>query len=196
MAMQGCRLQLGQLTCMREVRHLAANSDFDAHKDDHSHTCVRDGVFPTLYATLTSQLSQGFFGCFCRFLVSELLSVLDLKAHNPNILRVCHSCIDLSDPSGVSMLHRGLAPAPVVADRCLGKAPLANLVCHRQRRLHPAAATGLAEVAASVQSVVEQIAAVAPGPLQPVVNVIGGDVASVVGGVPTAAGIGRLLVRG
>uniref|UniRef100_A0A7S0R4E3 Protein kinase domain-containing protein n=1 Tax=Chlamydomonas leiostraca TaxID=1034604 RepID=A0A7S0R4E3_9CHLO len=51
---------------------------------------------------------------------------------------------------------------------------------------------GLVEVAATVQSVTESIAAASPGPLQAPVQVIGGDIASLVAGAPSIPGLARL----
>lgn len=52
----------------------------------------------------------------------------------------------------------------------------------------------LAELATTVQSAVEYVSSIAPGPIQPAVEVIGGDIASLVALAPTVPGIARLVV--
>lgn len=52
----------------------------------------------------------------------------------------------------------------------------------------------IASIASSVQNIVDSIASAAPGPLQPAVQVIGGDVASVAALAPTMPGLARLAV--
>lgn len=52
----------------------------------------------------------------------------------------------------------------------------------------------IASIASSVQNIVDSIASAAPGPLQPAVQVIGGDVASVAALAPTMPGLARLTV--
>lgn len=53
----------------------------------------------------------------------------------------------------------------------------------------------IASIASSVQTLVETITSAAPEPLQPAVQVIGGDIASVAALSPTMPGLMRLTVR-
>lgn len=69
--------------------------------------------------------------------------------------------------------------------------------CRRQRQCSTQAVAipEIASIASSVQTLVDTIASAAPEPLQPAVQVIGGDIASVAALSPTMAGVARLTVR-
>lgn len=69
--------------------------------------------------------------------------------------------------------------------------------CRRQRQCSTQAVAipEIASIASSVQTLVDTIASAAPEPLQPAVQVIGGDIASVAALSPTMAGLARLTVR-
>ncbi len=65
---------------------------------------------------------------------------------------------------------------------------------HHTQRHYALPIPELASVATSVESIVNSIASHAPGPLQPAVQVIGGDIASVAALSPTLPGLARLTV--
>lgn len=64
----------------------------------------------------------------------------------------------------------------------------------RTARHQAVAIPEIASIASSVQNIVDTIASAAPGPLQPAVQVIGGDIASVAALAPTMPGLARLTV--
>lgn len=68
--------------------------------------------------------------------------------------------------------------------------------CQRkqQRVTQAVAIPEIASIASTVQTFVDTIASAAPVPLQPAVQVIGGDIASVAALSPTMAGVMRLTV--
>lgn len=77
------------------------------------------------------------------------------------------------------------------------RSPCSTFIVRHTRRAtrHQAVAIPeIASIASSVQSIVDTIASAAPGPLQPAVQVIGGDVASVAALAPTMPGLVRLTV--
>lgn len=82
--------------------------------------------------------------------------------------------------SGPQTLH-----SPVLPTRCQRK---------RQRMTQAVAIPEIASIASTVQTFVDTIASAAPEPLQPAVQVIGGDIASVAALSPTMAGLFRLTV--
>lgn len=70
--------------------------------------------------------------------------------------------------------------------------------CQRRRQQVPQAVPipEIASIASTVQTFVDTIASAAPEPLQPAVQVIGGDIASVAALSPTMPGLLRLTVSG
>lgn len=66
----------------------------------------------------------------------------------------------------------------------------------RQRMTQAVAIPEIATLASTVQTFVDTIASAAPQPLQPAVQVIGGDIASVAALSPTLPGLLRLTVSG
>lgn len=76
------------------------------------------------------------------------------------------------------------------------KPPCSSVVATKCRsRLHAVPIPEIASIATSVESIVNSIASHAPAPLQPAVQVIGGDIASVAALAPTIPGLARLTVR-
>jgi hypothetical protein len=75
--------------------------------------------------------------------------------------------------------------SPLLPSRCQRK---------RQRMTQAVAIPEIASIASTVQTFVDTIASAAPEPLQPAVQVIGGDIASVAALQPTIAGLARLTV--
>lgn len=75
--------------------------------------------------------------------------------------------------------------SPLLPSRCQHKRP---------RMTQAVAIPEIASIASTVQTFVDTIASAAPEPLQPAVQVIGGDIASVAALQPTIAGLARLTV--
>jgi len=76
--------------------------------------------------------------------------------------------------------------------------PFSSSQCQRRRQQVPQAVPipEIASIASTVQTFVDTIASAAPEPLQPAVQVIGGDIASVAALSPTMPGLLRLTVSG
>lgn len=82
-----------------------------------------------------------------------------------------------------------------IASHCSGLRLLPGAHAKRilpNRKVGTAAALGFVAIANSVQSVVDAVASAAPAPLQPVVSLVGDDLASVVALDPTLPGLARL----